>query len=435
MPLTILTDSDVRSLLLSLNRDDVLVLQHNLGEALHEYSTGTSEAGCCSTNQPFRTSIKRIDGQTTLFMPASASGTTGMKIVTLSEGSTPSPSASKSSSPSLSSTHSLNSNSSYAASYAPSSLGEPPLEDDSFNPPESMASSQSTTPHGSLTLLDSTGSPLGFINAEELTAFRTALAATIMFSRRSHVNTITVFGAGKQAYWHIRLALLLRGDEIKHVNIINRTFSRAHRLLQELYSNGNEYWHAQTKFTVLSAEFGEYSRLLKEEVRKADVIFCCTPSTEPLFPAEYLTSIEGRRKGRLVSLIGSYKPHMLEIHPDILKQAVEPDHGRHHHKHAKQSGVIVVDSLDSCLKEAGEVIQAELQPEHLVEVGELMMIKKAIKKEVELGGEGDDGLKEWLEKGNVIYKSVGFGLMDVVVGGDVVMLARERGMGTTIDNF
>ena len=287
-------------------------------------------------------------------------------------------------------------------------------------------------------MLDSKGYPTGVVNAEELTAFRTALAATLMFQKRENVHTITVFGAGKQAYWHIRLALLLKGDQIKHVNIINRSFERSARLMKSFYeleSSEAAQWRKEVKFSALSPGFGEYGRLLKEEVRKADAIFCCTPSVEPLFPAEFLTSHEGRRKGRYISAIGSYAPHMTELHPDIFRQAVEPDAGHHHHKHAKKGGVVIVDSLESCMKEAGEVIQAKLRPENLVEIGELIMVKRAALKEVELGGDGEKGLVDWLVRGNVIYKSVGMGLMDLVVGGDVVTLARERGFGTTIPDF
>lgn len=125
---------------------------------------------------------------------------------------------------------------------------------------------------------------------------------------------------------------------------------------------------------------------------------------------------------------------MTELHPDILRQAVEPQHHphshhhHHHHRHAATSGVVVVDGLEACLKEAGEIIQAELKPEQLVEIGELMMIKKAAMKEIELGGEGEKGLREWIVKGNVLYKSVGLGLMDLRVGWDLVVMARERGL-------
>ena len=94
-----------------------------------------------------------------------------------------------------------------------------------------------------------------------------------------------------------------------------------------------------------------------------------------------------------------------------------------------------MDSLESALKEAGEVIQAKLKSEHLVEIGELIMIKKAANKELQLGGPGEAGLLEWLTRGNVIYKSVGMGLMDLVVGADLIALARERDVGVTIEDF
>ncbi|KAL9116622.1 MAG: hypothetical protein Q9187_006854, partial [Circinaria calcarea] len=382
MPLTVLTDFDVRSLLLSLSRDDIVRLQHNLADALHDYSTGTQDTtGCCSANQPQRLSIQGRHGQTTLFMPANTNTTTGMKIVSLVAPSTSSIASSSRSSITTQA----------SASSVPSA--DP-----------STTSSRSTTPRGSLTLLDSAGTPLGFINAEELTAFRTALASTLLFSKRSRVHSIIVFGAGKQAYWHIRLALLLRGSEIHHVNVINRSFTGAQPLMRDIYKS--EEWahlrnaNSKLRFSALSGDYGEYDRLLKEHVRDADVLFMCTPSTSPLFPAEHLTSTEGRKKGRYISLIGSYQPHMVELHPEVLKQAVAQEHKHHHHRHAEKGGVVVVDSLEACMKEAGEVIQAGLGSENLVEVGELVMVKKAAMKDIEMGGEGEKGLKRWLESGN-----------------------------------
>ena len=165
---------------------------------------------------------------------------------------------------------------------------------------------------------------------------------------------------------------------------------------------------------------------------------------------------------------------MCEIHPDILRQNVTPDHGRHFHKHAPQGGAVIVDSVEACLKEAGEIIQAGLAPNEIVEIGELLMLKRdaekrrsecMAQKRMSVEGLDTDGvelndmsstkkkrrgsskstaeqhdkeqesLMEWLQKGNVIYKSVGLGLMDVVVGSDLVRLADERGIGTRIDNF
>lgn len=469
MPLTILSDSDVRSLLHSLTKQDILDLQQSLADALHYYSTSTEEDanGCCSSYQPMRTALKRSDGQTTLFMPASSNDGLGVKIVTLSEpggGSIDASSMSSFDSLSLSSTSAPSAGSSTTAFDVPADI------------PPSINSSQSTSPKGSLTLLDKTGSPRALVNAEEITAFRTALASTMLFKKRTNVHDLVVFGAGKQAYWHIRLALLLRGPEIHHLNIINRTFDTAHALIERLYNpsvtpapfptinipTAETTDLARPNISIITSAHNEYARLLKSTVRASSVIFCTTPSLAPLFPAEYLTNTEGRKKGRYIAAIGSYKAHMIELHPDILRQAVAPQHGHHHHKHARQGGAVVVDSVEACLNEAGEIIQAGLGGGEVVEIGELVMLKRdAERRRLQARGQGtaldgsgvelgegkkmkgsdgkehkaDSGLMEWLQRGNVIYKSVGLGLMDVVVGGDLVRLADERGVGTMIENF
>jgi hypothetical protein len=57
------------------------------------------------------------------------------------------------------------------------------------------------------------------------------------------------------------------------------------------------------------------------------------------------------------------------------------------------------------------------------------------KPKVEQEQEKDHRMCSWLSTGNVIYKSVGMGLMDVVVGGDLVRIARERGVGVNIPDF
>ncbi|KAJ8114811.1 hypothetical protein OPT61_g3394 [Boeremia exigua] len=478
MPLTILTDSDVRNLLHQLSKQDILDLQQSLADGLHYYSTATEDDsnGCCSSYQPMRTALKRNDGQTTLFMPASSNDGIGFKVVTLAtEGK-----------------KTQSDTSSITSSLKAVSLSESTQSSSSFEHPQSLASSQSTSPKGTLQLLGNDGSPRALINAEEITAFRTALASTMLFKKRHNVHDVVVFGAGKQAYWHIRLALMLRSTDIHHLNIINRDFDRVHQLLQSLYnpdeqptkfdaSSTNVPAYREDgdglhrpKIQIITPSHGEYERLLKSIIRASSVIFCTTPSLTPLFPASHLTNPEGRKKGRYVAAIGSYKPHMCEIHPNILRQNVTQDHGRHFHKHAAQGGAVIVDSVEACLKEAGEIIQAGLSPNEIVEIGELFMLKRDAEKRrsecmaqkrlseeglddngVELGeapstkkkrtgsnkSNKDEHIKEqqslvdWLQKGNVIYKSVGLGLMDVVVGSELVRLADERGIGTRIDNF
>jgi ornithine cyclodeaminase/alanine dehydrogenase-like protein (mu-crystallin family) len=487
MSLTILTNTQVSSILHSLTLEQIQEFQTTLAEALHTYSTEASENSLI--HQPERTKITLNNGNTTLFMPSSNTETSGMKVVTL-----PAVKTKNDSSDSLTRT------------LADAQLNEP-------KPAKPLV--------GSLTLYDSTGSPMALLNAAEITAFRTALASTMLLMKRKTVHHLTVFGAGKQAYWHIRLALILRPGEIHRVNVINRSFERGSELLKKFYKEGSGpggigKMAEGVKFSILSREYGEFDRVLKEDIRSSDVIICTTPSTSPLFPKELLTDTGAKLKSRLLILVGSYKPHMMEVHPDILRQVVEPKKPRHlkhsplHHYHhvsrhghkgenEKESdslksastqssntthsgtrgsldtdrsdsfsdstsissansssdesvpqsttgGVIIVDSVSGCMTEAGEIIAARLKPTQLVEMGELMMLKKAciaeMQKEVQLGLEGQckdrekgGGLREWLARGNIVYKSVGMGLMDLVVGDSLLQEAKSRGVGFTIDGF
>ncbi|WPH00131.1 NAD(P)-binding protein [Acrodontium crateriforme] len=476
MTLTVLGDKDVNRILHNLTREDVLWLQECMADALHWYSTSNDANDCCSDFQPERTVLKRKDGSTTLFMPASGMMGQGIKVVnvvppdttglpsladqlslnsessrsSLSGGLSGSPRSSLSmsrSSTTVSSTTSLpiSSNSGDSSSTVPTSISSG----------NEAPNSNTATIRGSLTLLDNNGNTTGLINAEELTAFRTALCSTMLLRKRSSVHDMTVFGAGKQAYWHIRLAMLLRPEEIHHLNIVTRNFESARQCLMRLYNplpedpdyinQIGEKHNSKTKKTILTPSHTEYQRLLKEYVRASNVIFCTTPSQTPLFPATYLTNPEGRKKGRYIACIGSYKPHMIELHPDVLRYAVAPHHEHKHiHKRQKEGGAIIVDTVSGCLKEAGEVIQAKLQPDQVVELGELFMLKREAERKMAAKGEmaekgcqfqENSGMKEWMTKGNVIYKSVGLGLMDVVVGNELLAFAREKNVGTTIHDF
>lgn len=383
-------------------------------------------------------------------------------------------------------------------------------------------------PTGAVTLFNPDGSPAGILHASTLTAFRTALASLCLVQKRNRVHTVTVFGSGEQAYWHVRLALLLRGSTVRHVNVINRRFSPSCKALLKRFHGVPadmktcEGWN-QCAFSILTPSHGEYARLLREQVRAADVIFCCTPSTTALFEGSILTSYEGRRKGRLVVAIGSYTPEMRELPVELLHQATrahEKDHS-HFHEHAKEGGIVVVDTLDGALKEAGEVIDAGLQPtqlaeyrlfflvEHVVRVGiflgwsaslltalvfrlgELVMVRRIAMTEDESSErssvrststpssagstmssivgctmqsssrsssphrksgfpisrertasqeynrhpEKEDDLARWLQAGNVIYKSVGLGLMDLTVGMHLVKFAEDKGAGAHVPSF
>ncbi|KAK3381574.1 ornithine cyclodeaminase [Podospora didyma] len=483
---SVLTDDQIRELLENLTVDELEEFRAELKAALHQYSTGTQAPDESSVNQPERTSIHSAEtGATTLFMPSCSPAGHGVKVVTLSSAESHDTAAAETD-------------------------GAPAV----------------IRPTGAITLFSPQGQPVGILHASTLTAFRTALASMCLVQKRETVRTISVFGSGEQAYWHVRLTLMLRGSTIKQVHIINRRFSPYLKdFMRRLYAvpaatKIREGW-GECTFGVLTPTYGEYHRLLENQLQSSDIIFCCTPSTKPLFDASILTGHDGRPKGRLIVAIGSYTPNMHELPVEILHQATKV-HSHHHffHRHALEGGVVVVDTLDGALKEAGELIEAELQPKQLVELGELVMLQNASMtkdpdtlasdissnlsstaslptselEKLQLGsfngsgsamssvfsssgeqrsssrsraesprrksGSGsssphrrhsfdrrasddrhkkqkqkDDHLAQWLCAGNVIYKSVGLGLMDLTVGMHVIRFAREKGVGTHVEGF
>ena len=84
MPLTVLTDAEVKGILENLTKDAVETLQDSMKNALHEYSTGKTNDGACANNQPKRTISNWKDGSTSLFMPSTSSAGIGLKGQTVS---------------------------------------------------------------------------------------------------------------------------------------------------------------------------------------------------------------------------------------------------------------------------------------------------------------------------------------------------------------
>ena len=83
------------------------------------------------------------------------------------------------------------------------------------------------------------------------------------------------------------------------------------------------------------------------------------------------------------------------------------------------NGTIYVDSVEACMEEAGELIMAKVDERQLVELGELDSSTTSIL-------EGD---------GNVVFKCVGMGIMDLVIARSLLGMARQQGLGTVVEGF
>lgn len=373
MTFTLLTESNIGQILNTLDSAQLTRFVDALEHALAEYSCRNGVS-----YQSERAAVTRPGGQVSLFMPATTEDMIGVKIV----GVRPS---------------------------------DQPAHTKAGQKPEPGLKSV-------LTLCDASGQAVGVLNAAGLTAFRTSLGSMLLFRFRKTVENIVVFGAGKQALWHIRLAVLLRGQDIRKITIINRSTARAEDLLGELKSE-----HVALPSHITFGAFDEGTdrdAALKALVIDADVIFCTTPSTQPLFPSDFLTSKEAGKKSRYIAAIGSYRLDMQEIDPQLLQTLTRSSSTLPFPTY--KGGAISVDSIEGCLKEAGELVKAGVPVERMLEVGALLQEKAT---------SDSEELSAWLQKGFVVYKSVGVGVMDLAIGQHLLSVAASRDIGLRIENF
>ncbi|KAI9043510.1 uncharacterized protein KD926_003661 [Aspergillus affinis] len=217
-----------------------------------------------------------------------------------------------------------------------------------------------------------TGQMLGLVGASQITAFRTALATMYLFVRVSHIPKRRIKVRRK------------RLDE-----------------LEKGVLSGLRPVNENVAFRLIAKEdTPDYEGVLQEELGASDAIFCCTPSTEPLFS---FSALKKSPKSRFISLIGSYKPHMMEIDTETLLSG---------------GGKVFVDTKEACLEESGELIDANLTEKDLIEIGEHL-------------GNGGSVYPE----GNVVLKCVGMGLMDLVSSRLALDLTGKKGLGQEVHGF
>ncbi|KAJ5495880.1 hypothetical protein N7539_000996 [Penicillium diatomitis] len=262
---------------------------------------------------------------------------------------------------------------------------------------------------GVINIFSPDGRLQGLLAAAEVTAFRTALASMTLFIRSQTIGkeNLLIFGSGRQAEWHARLALLLYPNEIKRITFVNRGRQRLIEMERDVFADLRQRHPHVTIHTLAKegASASDYEENLLALLASCDVIFSCTPSLEPNFA---YSALQAAPRQRFISLIGSYTPEMHEIDTETLLSG---------------GGKIYVDSRSACLEEAGELITAGITEQQLTEMGDLL---------------SELGPSESLDVpagANVIFKCVGMGLMDLVVGKKTLEVGKTLGLGVHVDGF
>ncbi|PPR00220.1 hypothetical protein CVT24_004959 [Panaeolus cyanescens] len=273
------------------------------------------------------------------------------------------------------------------------------------------------------------------VNARKLTALRNAAASLLSttLTGPAHPRTITAFGAGKQIEAHLELHIR-HFPSIHTCTVINRSHNERAR---SLYSSLKEKYpnilftllfsESQSNQTANEAE--NSNKAIESAVSNADIVMCATSSTKPLFPSSWV------RTHTHVILIGSYTPAMREVDSDLVRRARVASPAV-----SNTSGpLVLVDSREACLKEAGEMIDAGLGSGEMMEIGELVLLGLEDDKEVN----GFDGIVKGLKRVDregfngpvTIFKSVGVGIQDVAIANAVVEEAEKHGVGVVLHDY
>jgi ornithine cyclodeaminase/alanine dehydrogenase-like protein (mu-crystallin family) len=231
-----------------------------------------------------------------------------------------------------------------------------------------------------------TGQPRAIINGEALTALRTGagggLATDLLARFDSHV--VAVFGSGVQARAQLEAACTVR--PIREVRLFGRTPASVEAFAQEVAA-----WPEAPAVIVAGSP--------KQAVEGADIIITATSSERPVF--------EGRNvaPGTHITGVGSYAPHMQEVDEITVQRAK-----------------VVVDSLQACLAEAGDL---------------LIPLEKNLISKIDIHGElgaivnGDIPGRESRDE-ITFFKSVGIAIQDAAAAAAILRQAEAQGLGTIV---
>jgi ornithine cyclodeaminase/alanine dehydrogenase-like protein (mu-crystallin family) len=167
-----------------------------------------------------------------------------------------------------------------------------------------------------------TGELLALMDAEHLTAARTAAASALATDLLAlpDSSSLALVGAGGQARAHLEAIVQVR--PIQRVRVAARRLERAQAFAEE----------AQKRFG-LSVEAVETAT---EAVRGAEVVCLATNSTEPTFSPDALAP------GAHVNAVGAFRPDMCEMPPEAVGRAT-----------------VFVDRVEAARAGAGDLIRAE----------------------------------------------------------------------------
>lgn len=247
-----------------------------------------------------------------------------------------------------------------------------------------------TTKHGArfhLGLYDhASGQLAALVQADRLGQMRTGAVTALAVEQlaHAHAHELGLFGSGWQARGQLAAIAAIR--QLKRVYVYSRDEARRTSFAAEMEN-------------LLSCVVVPVDRP-QEAVEELPIVVTATTSAKPVFDGNWIDA------GSLVAAVGSNWLNRAEIDATTVRRA----------------DTVVCDSVEACRREAGDFTDA-------IERGIFDWSRAVEFADVVAGrasGKRDPGAI-------VLFKSVGLASEDVAVGGKLLELARERGVGQELN--
>lgn len=223
------------------------------------------------------------------------------------------------------------------------------------------------------------------LEADFLGMMRTGAASGVAtrWLSRPESEILGVFGSGWQSEGHIEAIAAVR--PLRRIKVFSRNAERLAAFCTKMSE--------RLKIEVVPASSPE------ETVRGSDIVSTITTASTPLFDASWLSP------GTHINAAGSNSIIRREVGEDVLKI----------------SRLIVVDSVETALKEAGDLLPAlekgRLNDRQLVELGDVI-----------IGRHPGRSTPEEI----TLFESQGMAIQDISVAVRLEALAREQGLGVEL---
>ncbi len=190
---------------------------------------------------------------------------------------------------------------------------------------------------GIVLLIDTnTGEILSIMDGEYITALRTGAASGLAtkYLSQKESKTVAIFGCGTQGKTQLAAVNAVRN--------IEKTWA-----FDRSSQTGKAFIHEMSSKISGEIQFTDDLSVLRD----VDIICTATNAEKPLFSKMYL------KPGAHINAIGSFKPNMQEIDPEIIKVSR-----------------CYFDDRDACLKESGDFLSARVSEDNIIgEIGDCVL--------------------------------------------------------------